>query len=100
LKLFLDEHQFIGNRKLKIDFFDRESKYFPNFYYSSNLSVDKVNYAKKIFLKSSSLLQESLVIFANMPKTTILEKSKKNEILSSREILFMFILDKYKTNKK
>ena len=47
-----------------------------------------------------SSLQESLVIFANTPKKTILEKSKKNEILASGEILFLFMVDTYKTNKK
>ena len=36
-----------------------------------------------------------------MPKKAILEKSKKkNEILASREILFLFMVDTYKTNKK
>ena len=39
--------------------------------------------------------------FAKMRKKIILEKSKKkNEILASREILFLFIVDTYKTNRK
>ncbi len=48
-----------------------------------------------------SSLQESSVNFAKMQKKTILEKfKKKNEILASREILFLFIVDPYNTNKK
>ncbi len=56
---------------------------------------------EKIFEKLFSSLQESLVNFAKMRKKTILEKSKKKyEILASREILFLFIEDTYKTNRK
>jgi len=54
-----------------------------------------------MIIGSRDSLQESLVILAKTPKNTILEKSqKKNEILASREILFLFMLDTYKTNKK
>ena len=38
-------------------------------------------------------------IFAKMPKKAILEKSKKNEKLPIGEILFLFIVETYKTNK-
>ena len=56
---------------------------------------------KKIFKLLISSLQGSLVIFANTPKKTILEKSKKkNEILASSEILFLFIVETYEKNKK
>jgi hypothetical protein len=59
--------------------------------------VEKVYNAKKIFDLLFSSLQESMVIFAKMPKKAILEKSKKK---ASSEILFLFIVDTYKTNKK
>jgi hypothetical protein len=35
-----------------------------------------------------------------MPKKAIKKNPKKNEILASGEILFLFIVNKYKTNKK
>ena len=48
-----------------------------------------------------SSLQESLVIFAKTPQKDHFRKiQKKNEILASREILFLFMVDTYKTNKK
>jgi hypothetical protein len=46
---------------------------------------------KKFEIFSSSI--------ANIPKQAILEISKKNEIFASSEILFLFIVDTYKTNK-
>ena len=56
---------------------------------------------EKNFELHFSSLQESFVNFAKMPKKAILEKNpKKNEILASREILFLFMVDTYKTNKK
>jgi hypothetical protein len=62
--------------------------------------VDNVYNARKKFELHFSSLQQSLAKFANTPKKTILEKSKKNEILASSEILFLFMVDTYKTNKK
>jgi len=56
---------------------------------------------KKIFVLLLSSLQESLVNFCQYAKKDYFRKiQKKNEILASREILFLFIVGTYKTNKK
>jgi hypothetical protein len=52
---------------------------------------------KKFFDLLFSSLQESMVIFK---KGHFRKIQKKSEILASSEILFLFIVDTYKTNKK
>jgi hypothetical protein len=76
LKLFLGEHQFFGIKKLIIDYFFMASKYFLTFSTHKTYQWIKFKMQKKNFELLLSSLQESLVIFANLPKKTILEKSK------------------------
>jgi hypothetical protein len=89
LKIFLGEKQFFGIKKLKINFFDRESKYFPTFSTQLTCQWKRFIMQKKIlnFFNYPSL-QESLVIFANMPKKAILEKSKKKKYLPRLDFYF------------
>ncbi len=77
LKLFLGDHQFFGIKKLKIDYFDKESEYFLTFSSQKTNQWTMFIMQEKKFELLFSSLQESLVNFAKMRKKTILEKSKK-----------------------